>query len=357
MTDFNNIIEEALKKAVYERGHINVLIAGRSGVGKSTLINSVFQGNIAETGQGRPVTAGTREYTKEGVPITIFDTRGLEMEEYKSTLDGLKKLVAERCADKDSDRHIHVAWVCVQEDGRRVEEAEIKLHEMLAEKVPVIGVITKARADGGFQKDVKNLLPHVRNVVRVRAIQETFDDGYSIPAIGLKELIEITSGAIPEGKRNALAAAQKADIDYKLAQSRKVIMGAASLAAAAGASPIPFSDAAILAPIQIGMLASVSAVFGLELSKAALGTLVSAALGVSGATLLGRTIAVNLLKMIPGAGTLAGGAISAATAGALTVTLGEAYSAVLAKLYSDKPDSTPAMADIVERLKDKMRGG
>lgn len=355
MTDFNNMLEEALKKAVSERGHINVLIAGRSGVGKSTLINSIFQGNIAETGQGKPVTSGTKEYSKEGIPITIFDTRGLEMDDYKNTFDGLKKLVAERCADKDSDRHIHVAWVCVQEDGRRVEDAEIQLHEMLAEKVPVIGIITKARADQGFQKEVKALLPHARNVVRVRAVQETFDDGHAIPPIGLKELIEITSGAIPEGKRRALAAAQKADIGYKVAQSRTVIMGAASLAATAGASPIPFSDAAILAPIQIGMLASISAVFGLELSKAALGTLVSAALGVSGATLVGRTIAVNLLKLIPGAGTIAGGAISAATAGALTITLGEGYSAVLAKFFTENPDSIPTMDQITGRLKEKMR--
>ena len=44
---------------------------------KSTLINAVFQSNLTETGQGRPVTKGTREINKQGVPLTIFDTRGL----------------------------------------------------------------------------------------------------------------------------------------------------------------------------------------------------------------------------------------------------------------------------------------
>lgn len=34
----------------------NVLIAGGTGVGKSTLINSVFHGRMAATGQGKPVT-------------------------------------------------------------------------------------------------------------------------------------------------------------------------------------------------------------------------------------------------------------------------------------------------------------
>lgn len=42
----------------------------RTGVSKSTLIDSVFQGNFATTGQGRPVTQNTREIKKEGIPPT-----------------------------------------------------------------------------------------------------------------------------------------------------------------------------------------------------------------------------------------------------------------------------------------------
>ncbi|MEQ9483449.1 hypothetical protein [Coleofasciculus sp. F4-SAH-05] len=42
--------------------------------------------------------------------------------------------------------------------------------------------------------------------------------------------------------------------------------------------------------------------------------------GVGGVATFGRAIAANLLKMIPGAGTIVGGAISASTAAALTLT-------------------------------------
>lgn len=45
--NFEALIEEALRKALRERGHMNILIAGRTGVGKSTLINAIFQGNMA----------------------------------------------------------------------------------------------------------------------------------------------------------------------------------------------------------------------------------------------------------------------------------------------------------------------
>ncbi|XZV69194.1 GTPase domain-containing protein [Enterobacter sp. SA24] len=190
MENIDNILKEAINKATTERGKISILIAGRSGVGKSTLINSVFQQKMAETGQGRPVTQNTREITKEGVPLTIFDTRGLEMSQFQETQSDLEKLIKERASDRDTNRHIHVAWLCIQEDGRRVEQAEVDLHNMLSQHMPVIAVITKARSDNGFKNEVQSLLPEVKNVIRVRAIEEEMDDGHIIKAMGLESLIE-----------------------------------------------------------------------------------------------------------------------------------------------------------------------
>jgi uncharacterized protein (DUF697 family) len=336
----------ALREAIRERGHMNVLIAGRTGVGKSTLINAVFQGKMADTGQGRPVTQNTREITKEGVPLTIWDTRGLEMAAFRDTLKELERLVTERSGDRDPTRHIHIGWLCIQEDGRRVEDAEIQLHRMLAKHMPVIGVVTKARSDGGFRAEVQRLLPEARNVLRVRALAEELDDGHTLPPMNLKELIELTSEVIPDGQRRAFAAAQKASLDYKKNISHGIVATAAVAAGAAGASPIPFSDAAILVPIQIGMLAGISATFGLELSKAFLTTLVSAAAGATGATFAGRALVANILKFVPGAGSVAGGVISATTAIALTTTLGEIYIATLVFLFG-KTDGEPPDPDAV----------
>jgi predicted GTPase len=65
---FTSEAEKAMEAALKQRGRVNIVIAGRTGVGKSTLINSIFQGRMADTGQGRPVTKETREITKEGIP-------------------------------------------------------------------------------------------------------------------------------------------------------------------------------------------------------------------------------------------------------------------------------------------------
>ena len=350
--DILAMISRSMEEAERTIGRFNILIAGRTGVGKSTLINEVFQGKLAATGQGRPVTRETREYTRKGVPLAIYDTRGVELKDYREIIDELADFVADKSRDADAKNHIHVAWVCVSEDGRRVEEGEIELHRRLAEYMPVVGVVTKARSDQGFGAEVQRLLPEAVNVVRVRALREGFDDSdVTLPPMGLDQLVEATAEIIPEAAQKAFAAAQKASVDLKKKAAHRVVIGAAAAAAAAGASPIPFSDAALLVPIQIGMLAAISASFGVELSKAFFRTLVAAMAGTTGATFAGRAIVSNLLKFIPGVGSVAGGVISATTAAGLTTALGELYIVVLAKLSDDAGGGTLSPDDIADEFK------
>jgi uncharacterized protein (DUF697 family) len=346
--------QKAIEEALKDRGQINILIAGRTGVGKSTLINEVFQGKLAETGQGRPVTNCTREITKEGIPLAIWDTRGLEMAAYKETIAELERLIKSRLMEIDPKRHLHVAWLCVHEDSRRVEDAEIELHRTLARYMPVLGVITKARSDNGFKAEVQRLLPETRNIVRVRALPEELDEGQQLLPMGLTELVELTAEAIPESIRRAFAAAQKASVRQKKNEARKVVITTAATAATTAATPIPFADAVVLIPLQIGMLAKISSTFGLSLSSSFLSTIVVAAAGTTGATVAGRAIVSNLMKLIPGAGSLIGGTISAATAGVLTITLGELYIATLATLYSESGGREPQSDKVVQEFKKRL---
>jgi predicted GTPase len=131
-------VNEAIEKALKSRGIANVLIAGKTGVGKSTLVNAVFQGRMAETGQGRPVTQHTRRISKEGVPVSIYDTKGLEIKDYKPILEELLAFIKVQNSQQDPQAHIHVAWLCIAEGSRRVEDAELNLVKQLAIHIPVI---------------------------------------------------------------------------------------------------------------------------------------------------------------------------------------------------------------------------
>ena len=103
------------------------------------------------------------------------------------------------------------------------------------------------------------------------------------------------------------------------------------------------------------MLASITAVFGFDLKKAFLSTLVSSTITAGGATLLGRTIVSNLFKLFPGVGSIAGSAIAASTASAITVAFGEAYISSLSYLLKDKELSQVNPNDIVTEFKKRFK--
>lgn len=342
-------LKAEIEKALREMGTCNVLIAGRTGVGKSTLINSIFHGRMADTGQGKPVTPRARFIEKEGVPLGIWDTRGLEMADLEETLDDLVALVKRKAADPDPERHIHVAWLCVLEDGRRVEDAVQDLCRMLVQYVPVLGVITKARSDDGFRAEVQDLLPEARNIVRVRAIAETLDDGHTLSPMGLEDLVDATMELLPEGTRRAFAAAQRVSMRHKRKQAQLTVFSSATVAAAAAATPIPFAAAAVLVPIQVGMLARVSVLYGFEVTRSYLKGLVTAAIGPAAAAVGGKAIVGSLLKLIPGGGTVLGGVISAATAATLTTALGVLYIAVLDAAFARTAQGDMPAADEVAK--------
>ena len=117
------------------------------------------------------------------------------------------------------------------------------------------------------------------------------------------------------------------DYEYKemLEKADNVVLGFVAATGATGAIPIPFADAPLLIGEQVAMMAAINAVFKMDVGKDVLKSLATAAIGVGGATVLGKTIVSNVLKLIPGVGSVAGGAISAATAGVITLALGKAY--------------------------------
>lgn len=329
-------IMEAIQKEYKELKTLNVMILGKTGVGKSTLINNMFNQKMAETGIGKPVTKKIRKIEKPNFPLAIYDTPGLELGGENALESLLEEVVGE--IDKgiksgDISKAIHCIWYCISTPSHRFEEAEVKfLQKFLGRTseydVPVIVVLTQSyskRDAQGLMKEIEKENLPIASIVPVLAEDYNIDEEYTAKAYGLDRLSEIMNSVIPEAVQKTFIAVQKASIDLKKGKAQAVVATSAVAAAATGAVPIPFSDAAVLVPEQIAMLGGITAVFGLPIEKGTIAAIVSATIGTAGTTVLGKTIVANLVKLIPGVGSVVGGVISGATAAALTAALGEAY--------------------------------
>ena len=340
MTD--NVAERimaAIRDVQKNMTKLNIMVMGKTGAGKSTLINNVFSRNLAQTGIGKPVTQSIRKYEIEDFPLAIYDTPGLELGGENAIDELLKesKEVLAKGAMRGISESIHCIWYCVSTPSHRFEEAEVEFIKKFLDEanefcVPVIIVLTQSYS----KKDAKALMSEIEKenlnvvqIVPVLAQDVDIDEDYIIKGYGLDTLIDIVNNVIPEALRNTLAAVQKANLKMKLRKANAIVATAAAAAAATGAIPIPFTDAAVLVPKQIGMIASITAVFGIPIEKATLTALLSATIGTVGTTVMGKTVVSGLLKMIPGVGSVAGGVISASVAAALTAALGEAYIAIM----------------------------
>ncbi len=357
-TSFTDVVHDVLNDI--KLGKFTVLIAGKTGVGKSTIINEVFRGNIANTGSGRPVTDKIKEYSKDGVPISIIDTIGFELADYTKIIDELSEYIDSRLSSENAEEHIHVAWICINTSSDRIESAEIDLLRKIREyNIPVIVVLTKTiNSKSPFIEKVREILSEANAVIPIRALSEDID-GLQLKPMGIDKLIAETYGLLPDSKKraytNALSNKHKKALELRKKQADIEVHIASGLAGAAGATPIPFSQAFVLVPIQVGMLAKISQTFGMEVGATMLSTLVTSLIGASSATLIGRTVVSGLLKFIPGVGSVVGGAIAAATAVTLTELLGNTYVDVLYDYSEKNPGSEFNVEDIVAELKKRMK--
>ena len=311
---------------------------------------------------GKPVTDHMRCLEKKGVPLKIFDTRGFELgkDVQMKVKEEIVETINKGLATKDINKTIHCIWYCINTASNRVEPEEIEwIREFTKEnqitQVPIIVVLTQSFSKKKADEMRKLILAEnldVIQVVPVLAEDYEIDDEYTAKAYGLEPLIQIMGQALPDELVDTLQNVQIASLEEKKRRAQAAIATATVAAAGECAVPIPLADCALLIPTQIGMIASITVIFGFDVNKSILTAFLSSTLGAGGATLLGKTIVANLLKLIPGIGTVAGTAISASTAGVITAALGEAYLGIMSLVFSGEM----SISDLeTNKGKDKMK--
>lgn len=196
----------------------NIIVAGITGTGKSTLLNAVFGCEVAATGKGRPITDHINEYQNDSVPIHIWDTVGLELdsEKTKESINSIRDTIASKADSDDHFDHVHAIWYCINSGCNRYQGAELdfikKLHSI---GVPFIIVLTQcigaAEEIDIFEDQIREMNNSMGmtdiDIVQVCAQDFKLRD-FVIEAFGLDNLVQNTLDKLPDFIRGGFVAAQ-----------------------------------------------------------------------------------------------------------------------------------------------------
>jgi uncharacterized protein (DUF697 family)/predicted GTPase len=331
---------------------------GKTQSGKTSIIKYLTGADDAEIGQGfRPCTRFSRQYqfpTPEAPLLTFLDTRGMDEPGYdaeediarfnalahvvlvtvkvldhalENLLDNLRKI-----RQSQPTRPVILALTCLHEaypqqqhpqpypfgpDGemrRKENQTEGQGQagdEQAAEAVPEALLTSIAEQNRRFTGLVDQIVP----IDLTPPIE-----GYHDPNYGGELLKQTLLDALPAAYRQTMITLDEATHELQDLYARHAlphIMGYASLAATAGALPVPWLDLLIIPGIQTRMIYHLARFYGQPMTANRFLELA----GSMGAGVLMRQAVREVVKFIPYVGSVAGSAL----AGASTFALGKAF--------------------------------
>ena len=348
----------SLRRMLYDRRAPRVAVVGAAGSGRTALANALLGAEAFDASTPHPnegewmrIDAAGRRLDWLELPATdaLEDTEELAWRAFEDQLPDVLLGVVET-GNEAASSDVSAALLALREQLNK--EHGTKLEPLIvvskADRLPPADAAPPYPSEKRTAVDLS--LQGVRNAMSgLKRPAEAFmavsatpiaSDGSSV-----RWNIDALSDAILEQLPDAaqLEAARAFDVGQEARRkvARALVNSASALAVTVGLAPVPFADVFVLLPLQGAMVTGIAYLSGRPWDRRA-GAEWIASMGVAGGAGIGlRWGARQLVKLVPGAGSLVGAGI----AGAGTLAIGRSAIAYFIEGPGARPDRLELRAD------------
>ncbi|WP_100227066.1 YcjF family protein [Spirulina subsalsa] len=348
-------VAEILAAVREELPTTEALLIGKPQAGKSSIVRGLTGVSAEIVGQGfRPHTQNTQRYAypSEELPLLIFtDTVGLG--DINQDTEGLIEELLGDLAQETKRARVLILTVKINDFAT---DTLRRIAQKLRQQYPMVpSVLAVTCLHEVYPKEVMEHPPYPPDLPEVgrvlTALQGDFaglcdrtvlldftleEDGFTPVFYGLEALRDTLADLLPEAEAKAIyqlldeGAGEQLGMLYRDV-GRRYILAFSVMAATVAAVPLPFATMPVLTTLQVSLVGVLGQLYGQTLTPSQAGGVVSAIAGGFLAQAIGR----ELIKFIPGLGSV----IAASWAAAYTWALGEGACVYFGDLMGGKkPD-------------------
>ena len=140
----------------------NTLLIGKTGSGKSSFANYIFNTDIFSASAGKPVTNWETNFQSHSIDVcdiqvNVFDSVGLEGDNYEEWENKLLQFLKDKSSNHSIYEHIHTIFYVINAGGARIESKELAILKKIKSEFKLSTAVVLTNCDSSSEENLNSL--------------------------------------------------------------------------------------------------------------------------------------------------------------------------------------------------------